>query len=534
MAKREDTMPDDALDPTDEQTAAELGEQAAEEEPLASPEGEPEETPEGAEEGEEKEPERLNLEVDVQQRGACERHITVTVPREDIERYFGSEFDELMESAEVPGFRKGRVPRRLIEHRFRKEIRDRVKGTLLMDAIAQVGEDQDLSAISEPDIDVEAVEMPDDGPLTFEYDLEVRPEFELPEWKGLTIERPVREFTDADVDARLQNLLTRYGQLVPHEGAAELGDYIVTNLTFKHNDQVLSQAEEEVIRIRPVLSFRDGRIEGFGDLMVGVQAGETRTAEARLTDDAPNEILRGEIIQAVFDVLEVKRAELPELTREFLEDIGDFESEEELRQAVREGLQGQLEYDQRRRVREQITDALTEAANWELPSEMLQRQSRRELERAVLELRRSGFSDEEIRARENDLRQNSRAATARALKEHFILERIAEEEEIDADEDDYTKEIELIARQSGETPRRVRSRLEKGGHMDVLRNQIVEGKVIDLICQHAQFTEVPYQMEEIEAEAVDQAAGGGEARVEIPEAKYDEAPEPLREPEDRT
>ena len=96
-----------------------------------------------------------------------------------------------------------------------------------------------------------------------------------------------------------------------------------------------------------------------------------------------------------------------------------------------------------------------------------------------MELRRSGFSEAEIRARENLLRQNSTASTATALKEHFILERIAEEEKIDVDEGDYEKEIFLIAAQSGESPRRVRAQLEKRGLMDVLRNQIIERKVLE-------------------------------------------------------
>ena len=125
--------------------------------------------------------------------------------------------------------------------------------------------------------------------------------------------------------------------------------------------------------------------------------------------------------------------------------------------------------------------ALTEAANWDLPPELLKRQSRRELQRAVLELQRSGFSEEEIRAHENELRQNSALSTARALKEHFILERIAEEEEIDVVDADYDAEIALIADQTQESPRRVRARLEKAGSMDVLRNQIVERKVVDKI-----------------------------------------------------
>ena len=177
----------------------------------------------------------------------------------------------------------------------------------------------------------------------------------------------------------------------------------------------------------------------------------------------------------------MKKLEVPELTPELLDELGGFSDEGDLRDAIRDQLGRQLEYDQHRRAREQITAALTVAANWELPPTMLQRQSRRELQRAAMELQRSGFSEEEIRAHENALRQNSMASTARALKEHFILERIAEDEEIDADEQDYEAEIRLIASQTDESPRRVRARLEKSGSMDVLRNQIIERKVIERI-----------------------------------------------------
>jgi trigger factor len=139
----------------------------------------------------------------------------------------------------------------------------------------------------------------------------------------------------------------------------------------------------------------------------------------------------------------------------------------------------------------------------------LERQASRELERAVMELRRSGFSEAEIRARENQLRQNSASTTAVALKEHFILERIAEEEKIDADDSDYEKEIFLIAAQSGESPRRVRAQLEKRGLMDVLRNQIIERKVLELVQSEAKFKDEAYEPEATNEEAVSFAAGGG-------------------------
>jgi len=469
--------------------------------------------------GGEQKPERLNLQVAIEERSACERHITVTVPRDDIKRYFDKQFSELMGTAHVPGFRQGHAPRRLVEARFRKDVTDQVKSSLLLDSIAQITDEKQLAAISEPDFDLAAIELPQDGAMTFEFDLEVRPEFEIPQWKGLKIDKPVREFSDKDVDQALANLLARYGRLVPHDGPAEMGDYVTTNLTFRHGDEVLSSAQEEVIRIRPVLSFRDGKISKFGEVMVGVRAGESREVQAELSEDAPNAALRGKSVQALFEVLEVKKLELPEMTPQFLEAMGGFESEAELRDAVRDNRRQRREYHQYRTARQQVTDALTAGANWELPPDLLRRQSDRELQRAVLELRRSGFRDDEIRAYENELRQNSRQSTARALKEHFILERIAEDEKIDATPEDFDQEIWLIAHHSGETPRRVRSRLEKHGGMDVLRNQIVERKVVDLILSHAEFKEVPYQPESIEAEALDRTAGGGETDSNIPTAK---------------
>ncbi len=470
-------------------------------------------------------PDKLDLTVKVDVRGTCERHITATVSRDDIERYYDNEFSELVTTAEVPGFRAGHAPRKLIETRFRKEIADKVKSTIVLDAISQANDDEDLSAISEPDFDIEAVTMPDEGPMTFEYDLEVRPEFDLPQWKGMTVERPIHEFTAADVDTQLESILSRYGRLVPHDGAAEMGNYLTVNLSFTHNDQALSSAEEEVIRLRSVLSFRDGKISDFGKVMKGIAAGETRTAKAELSQDAPNVSLRGEKITATFEVLDVKELELPELDADFLDSMGGFESEADLRDAVKDQLERQLDYEQHRRAREQVTSALTAAANWDLPKEMLERQSSRELQRAVLELQRSGFSEEEIRAHENTIRQNSLASTERALKEHFILERIADAEEIKVDESDYETEIQLIASQSNESTRRVRARLEKGNMMDALHNQIVERKVIDLILGEAEFKEVAFKPETTDSEAIDQSAGGHD-ESDIPQARPEGHEEP--------
>jgi trigger factor len=474
-------------------------------------------------EGDEAAPERLTLDVKIDSPSACERHVTVTVSREDVDRYLDEAYSELMDTAAVPGFRVGRAPRKLVESRFKDEIGEKIKGSLLMDSLSQISEEQSFTAISEPDLKLDAIEVPDEGPMVFEFDIEVRPEFELPKWKGLKIERPTRDFTDADIDEQLEQMLARYGQLVPFEGAASAGDYVTANIRVTHDDEPVSEEDDRVLRLRPALSFLDGRMEGFDKLLNGAKAGDKRTGQVTLTQDAPNEALRGKKVDVEFEVLDVKQLKLPELTAEFLQEMGGFESEEKMRESVRANLQRQLEYEQQQRARQQITAELVKKADWELPPGLLKRQSVRELERAVMELRRAGFSEAEIRARQNELRQNSAASTARALKEHFLLERIAEEEKIEAEEGDFEAEIFLIAMQSGESPRRVRAQIEKRGLMDVLQNQIVERKVLERVQSEAKFKDLPYEPAKVDAEAISMAAGGDAGA--IPEAQEAEPAE---------
>ncbi len=488
----------------------------------------PSTSPEGDEEKK-----KLSLDVQVDTKSACERHVTVTVAKEDVSRYFDEAYSELMSNANVPGFRTGRAPRKLVESRYRKEISDQVKGSLLMDSMGQITEDAEFAAISEPDFDFEAVEVSPDEALTFEFGIEVRPEFDVPKWKGLKLERPARKFTKKDVDRHLEKLLSRQARLVPHEAAAEADDFVVVNMTFRHDGRVVSECEEQTIRVGPLLSFPDGNLDGFDQMMVGAKSGDKREARITVSHDAANEDLCGKDVDVEIEVLEVKRRELPEIDAELLERLGGHESEGDLRDSIQGELERRLGYHQQRRVRQQISSLLTESADWALPPDMLRRQARRELERSVLELRSAGFGEEEIRAHENELRQNSLAATETALKEHFILERIAEDESIEDEPDDYETEIKLIAAQANEPVRRVRARIEKQGLMDALRNQIVERKVIALITEHAQFKDVEYQPEEKQAFAVDHVISGVKDSA-IPVAKHAAEAEDLKQQSDHS
>lgn len=468
----------------------------------------------------------IQLDVQVTSPEPCLRQVIVTIPHAEVERYRKDAYDELVPEARVPGFRAGRAPRKLVEKQFRDRVADQVKGSLLMDSLSQVTESQDFSAISEPDFDYESIELPDQGDFKYQFTVEVRPEFETPDWKGLKLTKPVEEITDNDVSESLDRVLTRYATWEATDEAAELGDKLLITAEFKDGDKTLSEMDEERVTLQQRLSFPDGTCDNFGELMAGVTEGETRQGKVTISDGAGDESMQGKQLDASFHVVEVLKKESPPLTDAFLEELGEFETEDELRSFVRDSLQRQADYRTQQALREKVTQQLAGSAEFELPDSLVKRQTNRELERKVLELRRSGFDEDAIRRYVNATRQNARATTEAALREHFILEKIAEELNIDADPADFDAEVALIAQQSDMPERRVRARLEKSGQMDALRNQIIERKVIDMIVDAAEVTEEKVEPEaradESNEFALSHSVLASKHDDDIPEAHYDD------------
>ena len=431
---------------------------------------------------------RMSLEVDISDTGPCQKHVVIKVPRKDIDTFHGLAVGELIGTAEVPGFRKGYVPAQLVAKRFRRELADEVKQKLLIGSLEQLAEDHDLDPINEPNIDVDMIEIPDEGDFEYEFDVEVRPDFDLPDYKGLKINRPVREVTDGDTDDYLQQFLLQYAHLHEHDGAAEPGDAIVVDLEFAHDGETLRTIEGQVLHLWPVLRFRDAQLDGFAELMTGVKAGEERTTELTVAIEAENVAMRGEAIALTLKVESVKQTHAPDLDEELLDRLG-FDDEAALREALKSSLERQAEFQQRQATRSQVLEQITESADWELPEELVSKQTENALRREILEMQQAGFTTPEIQARENEIRQNAVSTTRQAMKEHFVLDRIAETEELEITNEDLEAEIQLMAMQSGESPRRLRARLIKSGMIENLEAQVRERKSIDIILEHAEFND---------------------------------------------
>lgn len=467
-------------------------------------------------------PPRLDQSVAMVDIGPCKKHIKVTIERGAIDALLNEKYSELVGEANVPGFRPGKAPRRIIEKKFEKEVGDQVKAEIMMRSLEQLAEEQDVAPLSQPDLDPRQIQIPKQGPMVYEFDVEVRPQFDLPDYRGLKLRRPVRTFTDQDVVEEESRILARFGQLVPKpEGKAALGDYLVGDIVFKKGDQVLGKLTELRCRVDHQLAFKDGVAPKFAEQTLGVNAGETRIIDIALSENVADPALSGQTIKANLEVKDVKSMRLPELTHELCHQFG-VHSPEQLRERIRVLLERRLEYTQRQEARQQVLEKIAAAANWLLPTDLLARQSRAALSRRVMEMRAGGMSDEDIQGRLRLLQQDSLRSTELALKEHFVLQKIAETEKIEVSDDDIEDEIERISIETDESPRRVRARLEKEDMLEALAIEMIERKVLDLILQNAEYEDYDLVKKENFIATVEEQAVPGEMKdpsaVPAPEA----------------
>ncbi len=323
----------------------------------------------------------------------------------------------------------------------------------------------------------------------------MRPEFDLPNYKGLKLTRPVKEFAEDDVEKEKRRLLAPYAQVVPKpEGNAQLGDIIIADVTVRDGERVLNQMKEYRVRVDAKLAFKDGVADHFGEQVQGASPGDKRTVDIDLSTAVGDPSLSGRRVQAEFAVQDVKTLRMPELTHDFLHNFG-VHSEEQFDELIRVLLKRRLEYLQRQSARQQVANHIAATQQWELPRDLLVRQARKALSRRIMEMQAEGISEEEIRSRQRVLEQDILRTTELSLKEHFVLQKIAEVEKIDVDEADIDDEIERIAEQNDESPRRVRARLEKEDLLEALAAEIIERKALDLILDSAEYEDVPLDKE---------------------------------------
>lgn len=475
-------------------------------------------------------PPRLQQTVEITDVGPCKKHVKVIVDRAQIDQRMDEKISKLMleERPAVRGFRPGKAPRKLVERMYRDQVAEEVKNEVLMASLEQLAEEQKLAPLSPPNLDPYALTLPSEGPFIYEFDVEVRPEFELPEYKGLKIRRPVHTFTPAEIEKEAKAFLERYGQIVPKEGPAgsepvvELGDHISATVeVFAPDGKELAHLEAQVFKVQERLLLRPfGVVEDFGKLIGGRRAGDVIEAEIKPTDRFP---LAKPGTRLRLKIQEVKTVRLPEPTPEFLASTIGVHSYQELLDIIQNLLQERLEQYQQQEARRQVLEQLLQSVRFDIPEDLLERQTRRLLQRRILELHQEGKSEQEIRAQLRQLRREAALTAHHELRSYFLLQKIAEVEKIEISDEDIDQEIQRLARTQGISYRKMKARVEKEDLTEAIANILLERKALEAVLRHAQFEDYEWHMtgvteqlvteegetEQEASETAGQAADGG-------------------------
>lgn len=428
--------------------------------------------------------------IKVEDVGPATKKVTIEIPAERIQTKLAEQFKELRSKAAIPGFRPGHAPQKLVEKRFNTDVKDEVRRSLISESYQQALEKNELQVLGEPEFeDSEKIVLPESGPLTFTFQVEVQPNITLPELTGLKVRRPKVDVKDEHVEEALRNLRDQQGALVPVEDrGVQARDYLLSDVHVKaEGNEVIHQHDAQVVA-------RAGRIAGIqiDDLdkqLEGMKPGETRTLNVKAPETHADEKLRGKDVQIEITLKDLKRLEAAELNQEFLNSLG-FQTEQELRDALRQQMIDRIQYDVQQAMREQVHKYLLEKIPMELPAKLSKRQEDRVVSRRAVDLMMRGMSRDQVDSHLEQLRGGAADEAARELKLFFILEKVATQMNVDVDEAELNGRIAVLAAQRGRRPEKVKQEMAGDGTLMNLYLQMREQKAVDQILASAQIEEV--------------------------------------------
>ncbi|MDQ7013009.1 MAG: trigger factor [Planctomycetota bacterium] len=432
--------------------------------------------------------------VTVSDVGPSRKKITIEVPADVVAGKIRDSVDTLMAEADLPGFRKGRVPRRLVEKRFGSSIRGETKNQIVAEAYNRAIDDNELKVIGEPASDgLDDLELEDGKPFKFEVEIEVLPEFALPELKGIKVFKPQLEVKDEAVAAELERLCTVEGQLEERE-TSEPGDYLTGVARMELPDGTeFYNINGAVVQVPA--ADKDGRGMILGIMVEDLQkqlglpkAGDEVNITAKGPQNHEVERLRGTDLKMTFKVERIDRivpAEPAALALGF-----GFPSEDILKEEIQKRLEGQIAAEQQQMMRQQITTSLIEATEMDLPEKMTENQAGRNLERRRMDLMYRGIEPQHIEEQISDLRDASHEVAVSELKLYFILHRAAEELKVQVTEADVNSRISQMAAQRRERPEKLRQELIQKNQIASVFQQVREHKTLDAILAEAEVEEI--------------------------------------------
>ena len=431
------------------------------------------------------------MNVSVENLAPCKKLVRVELDATAVNTAFDAVTKDYQKQAALPGFRPGKAPLPMVVKKYDAEIKDEAKRKLIGDAYRKAIDEQKLQVVGYPDI--EEVQFGRGQSLQFTATIETAPDFQLPEYKGLPATLETKSVTDADVERALDLLRGQHANYNTVARPLASGDIAVVNYTGTCEGKVITELAPTAKGLTEQKNFwvetTEGKfIPGFAEQLIGASASDKRTVNVEFPADFVTKELQGKKGVYEVELVEVKEKSLPTLDDDLAKKFG-AENLEALKVGVRADLENELKYSRSKNLRGQLVRALLGKVNFDLPESAVANETRNVVYDLVRQNTQRGIARELIENQKDEIYAMAAGNAKERVKLAFVVGRIAEQEKIQASQEDVIKRAQQLAMMYQTPFEQFIKDLQKRNGVNELYEQVLHEKVLELLEKNAIITE---------------------------------------------
>lgn len=444
------------------------------------------------------------MDVAVEDVSALTKKITITLPKEGVQKKLEKAYGKLQRETKIKGFRRGKVPRTVIVKHYQGQVQAEVGEKLVQDSYFDAIEQEKVDPVVHPDISDPVFN--EDGTFTFVANIDIRPEFELGEYKGIEVEKVVNEVSDAAVEVEVEELRRDMAPLRSvGDRSIENGDVIVVDFEGFHNGKAMKEVKNENYSV----DVGAGKLSPeFEEKLVGMEQGEDASHEVEFPAEYVNPVLAGKNVEFRVNVKEVKERVLPELNDEFAKDVDEkYTSLTELQADIRERLQNEKDSRAEGDVTDRLMLKLLEGHAFEVPERLVRFEVEEMIKNTEKQLEQQGMNLESAGINRDDLAEQSKETAEKRVRGDFILKKIADTEDIKVNDEDMDRAFQRIGDQYNMPLAQVKEFFQSRDDLLPFMNEILNEKILTFLRESAKFVDAaPAEKEESTEEVKEESA----------------------------
>lgn len=425
------------------------------------------------------------MQTEVKEIGPCKLSIKIEVPQKKVKEKLDEKYKQFLDTTVIPGFRKGKAPRSLVERKFGKDINNEVKTDLIGSSYEEVLKEKSLSPIGEPEIDYEKIVFDEKQPLNFDIVVEVHPTIDLKEYTGIKVKKATPEVTDTDMKNALENLRRSHAELVVVENEpVKEGDLMVVDQEVWADDKQVTKKENISLEAGPNLRIFNKPASEEAKSLIGMKPGETRQIKVKAPDDYKDPALKGKDVLFKVTLKEIKRVKLPGADDRWAKTL-KFDSLKHLKDELNKRILSEKEKFAIRQMENNIIEEILKKTDFPMPEGLVKQGLDYLLKKRQIDMHSQKIPEDKINEELEKTKAESKETVVKDLKIHFILEHIARKEKIFVTEDEVGQRINEIASAYRKWPQEIKTYYERNKLMGQLRSELKEGKVRKLLREKA-------------------------------------------------